>query len=62
VYIHCAFGRGRSATIAAAVCLRLGLARDADGAVACVKAKRPVIRVRGEQFAALQRYASSLAR
>ncbi|MEI8256786.1 MAG: dual specificity protein phosphatase family protein [Deltaproteobacteria bacterium] len=61
VYIHCAFGRGRSATLAAAVCLRLGWAHDATGAVALVARKRPVIRVGGAQLAALHSYASRLA-
>ncbi len=62
VYIHCAFGRGRSATLAAAVCLRLGWASDAAGAIAHVAEKRPVIRVGGAQLAALHAYAAWLAR
>lgn len=61
VYIHCAFGRGRSATLAAAVCLRLGWAQDVPGAVAYVTTKRPVIRVGAMQLAALCVYASRLA-
>ena len=61
VYIHCAFGRGRSATVTAACVLRLGWAHDAMKAVSLVAAKRPVIRVRGAQLAALAAYAATLA-
>jgi hypothetical protein len=57
VYVHCAFGRGRSATVTAVIVLRLGWAHDAASAVSRVAAKRPVIRVRGAQLAALTAYA-----
>ena len=33
LYIHCAHGHGRSATVLAAVLIAEGLAKDADGAV-----------------------------
>jgi protein-tyrosine phosphatase len=56
VYVHCAFGRGRSATIAAAVLIALGRAQTAAEAVAMVAAARPSVSVKGEQFAALEGY------
>jgi protein-tyrosine phosphatase len=62
VYVHCAFGRGRSATVTAAIVLRLGWAHDAASAVSYVAAKRPVIRVRGAQLAALVKYAERASR
>lgn len=54
VYIHCAFGRGRSATLAAAVLIALGRAEGAAEAVAAVAAARPSVHVKGEQLAALE--------
>ena len=54
VYVHCAFGRGRSATLAAAVLIALGRARDAAEALAMVAAARPSVSVKGEQLAALE--------
>jgi protein-tyrosine phosphatase len=45
VYIHCAQGFGRSAALAAALLVRRGLARDADEAVAMLKAARPGVRL-----------------
>lgn len=56
VYVHCAFGRGRSATVAAAVLVALGRATSAAGAVAMVAAARPSVRVKGEQYAALEAF------
>ncbi len=53
VYVHCAFGRGRSALVTAAVLVRLGHATTADEAVAKVAAARPQVRVAGEQWDAL---------
>jgi protein-tyrosine phosphatase len=41
IYVHCAEGHGRAATVAAFVLLAKGLARDADEALALVKAARP---------------------
>lgn len=55
VLIHCAFGRGRSAMLAGAALVRLGLASDADDAIARMLRARPV-RVKGAQRAALERY------
>lgn len=60
VYIHCAFGRGRSAMVAAAVLLRMGLARRPDEALALLVKARDIVRVKGAQYRALERYARSL--
>ena len=54
VYVHCAFGRGRSATLAAAVLIALGRAKDAAEALAMVAAARPSVSVKGEQLTALE--------
>jgi protein-tyrosine phosphatase len=61
VYVHCAFGRGRSALVAAAVMLRSGKARSADDALALVKRGRRVVRLNPSQYAALVAYAQSIA-
>jgi protein-tyrosine phosphatase len=60
VYIHCAFGRGRSAMVAAAVLLRLGLARSADEAIEQLVRARRVVSIKGAQYRALERYARTL--
>lgn len=53
VFIHCAAGHGRSATVAAAVLVRRGVEPDIGAAVATMKAKRPRVRlVRGQRAAA----------
>jgi len=43
VFIHCAAGHGRSATFAAAVIVKRGLAADVDAAEALMKSRRPRI-------------------
>ncbi len=53
VYIHCAAGHGRSATVAAAVLLRRGLARDPAEAEALMRKSRPGIRLTRSQRALL---------
>jgi protein-tyrosine phosphatase len=53
VFIHCAAGRRRSATLAAAVIIARGLARDVDAAEALMKLKRPVVRLGQQQRALL---------
>jgi protein-tyrosine phosphatase len=45
VYIHCAYGFGRSAALVAAVLIRRGLARDVDEAVAMLAKARPGVRL-----------------
>ena len=61
VYVHCAFGRGRSATVAAALLIALGRAKGAAEAVAMVAAARPSVRVKGDQYAALEGFAARRA-
>lgn len=58
VFIHCAFGRGRSALVACAVVLAVGRARTAEEAVALVKAARPAVSIRRQGVDALRRFAA----
>ncbi|HEX8202449.1 MAG TPA: dual specificity protein phosphatase family protein [Isosphaeraceae bacterium] len=59
VLIHCAQGHGRTATVAAAVLCRLGLASDAAAALARIRAVRPRARPSQVQREALERYLAS---
>jgi hypothetical protein len=59
VLIHCAQGHGRTATIAAAVLVRLGLATNVEQALPMIRAARPLARPSRGQMAALIRYLSS---
>ncbi len=52
-YIHCAQGHGRSGTLAAALLLANGTAKDADEAIATVRKARPGVRLNGRQKASL---------
>jgi hypothetical protein len=54
VYVHCAFGRGRSAMVTAAALVRLGAARDASDAMALLRRARPSVSVKGDQQRALE--------
>jgi diacylglycerol kinase (ATP) len=56
VLIHCAQGHGRTATVSAAVMVRLGLAVDVAQALAMVQAARPLAKPSSEQKAALIRF------
>ena len=56
VLIYCAQGHGRSATIAAAVLCRLGLASGVQDAVSMIRAARPRARPSGPQRSALSRF------
>lgn len=58
VYVHCAFGRGRSGVLACAAAVGLGAAKDADEALALVRARRPLVRLRRDQLSAVARFAS----
>lgn len=49
VYIHCAIGHGRSATVAAAVLMARGLATNAQEAEAMLKKARPWIKLNQAQ-------------
>lgn len=56
VLVHCAFGRGRSAMVTAAVVLALGRAETVEEAVAVVARARPLARLRSAQIAGLRRF------
>lgn len=56
LYVHCAVGHGRSATIAAAYLLTRRDFDDVDVAVAAMRSKRRWIRLRGVQRDALVRW------
>lgn len=53
VYVHCAHGHGRSATVLAAVLINEGKAADADEAVALMRRARPKVRLNKKQARAL---------
>lgn len=55
IYIHCAQGHGRSATLAAAVLLERGLASSVDEAEAMMKRVRPGVRLHSVQRVLLMR-------
>jgi hypothetical protein len=56
VLIHCALGHGRSATVAAAYLVSLGLVPDADAAEAHLKARRPGVHLSSCQREVLRSY------
>lgn len=58
LFIHCAAGHGRSATVAAAVMMRRGLAPDADAAEKQMRAARPRVKLNPMQRALLARGSS----
>jgi hypothetical protein len=62
VFIHCAFGRGRSALLACAVVLASGYASTADEALAKVKAARPAVSIRRDGVEVLRRFAARRAK
>ncbi|WP_394822165.1 hypothetical protein [Pendulispora albinea] len=49
LFVHCAFGHGRSAMVVAALLIRRGLARDAMEAEKMLKAKRPLVSMSARQ-------------
>ena len=57
VYVHCALGHGRSALVAAAYLLAVGLAADAKSAVKRLRALRPGVRLSRSQRRSLDRLA-----
>ena len=56
VFVHCAAGHGRSATLVAAYLLHAGTVRDVQEAIAFIKTKRPKIHVNREQLVVLHQY------
>jgi len=56
LYVHCAYGHGRSALVAAAMLLRRGEASTPQEAVARLKAARPRVKLSPSQRAALERF------
>ncbi len=61
VYIHCAQGHGRSATVVAAVLLAKGVAGDANEAVELIRKARPNIRLNRYQQRLLDRFVEKTA-
>jgi hypothetical protein len=57
VYVHCAFGRGRSATLCAAALVYLRVAKDPHEAMVILRRARPSVRVKGDQRRALDVWA-----
>jgi hypothetical protein len=57
VYVHCALGHGRSATVVAAYLLAVGLAADAETAVKQLRELRPGVRLHRSQRKLLDRFA-----
>lgn len=55
VGFHCGGGKGRTGTVATGVLLELGVCQTLDAAEAQAKAIRPVISIKPEQRAALQK-------
>jgi hypothetical protein len=60
VYVHCKIGYSRTAAVAGAYLMASGMARDAEHAVALIRAARPSIIIRPEIRAGLKRFASVL--
>ena len=54
VYVHCAVGRGRSATLLAAWMLQVGLADDVESAEELLCQKRPSVRLHPTQREAVR--------
>lgn len=55
IYLHCASGHGRSATVAAALLLARGLAASVEEAEAQLRQRRPGIRLNAAQRRSLER-------
>lgn len=61
IFIHCAAGHGRSATLAAAIVVARALAADATSAEAHLKRSRPLVHLHREQRALVDRFAETHA-
>ncbi len=57
VYVHCALGHGRSATVAIAYLLATGRAETVEEGLATVRSRRPGVRLNPAQMAALREFA-----
>ncbi len=55
MFVHCAFGHGRSAMVVAALLVLRGQARDVAEAVAMLKAKRPLVSMNSRQLDYIRR-------
>jgi protein-tyrosine phosphatase len=53
VFVHCALGHGRSATVVAAFLIKAGIVNDIKGAVEFIKAKRSGVDLRSKQLSVL---------
>lgn len=60
VYVHCAIGYGRSATIVAALLLKLEHAATPEAAVAIIRSLRPRVRLNRRQFRCLHAFHEEL--
>ena len=59
VYIHCAHGHGRSGTVMGAMLIAMGEVDSVDEAIACMKQKRPLVRLNTRQRDALVAWSKS---
>lgn len=53
VYVHCAHGHGRSATIVGAILIATGVVDTVDQAIKCMTKQRPLVRLNSRQRDAL---------
>ncbi|BDI30011.1 hypothetical protein CCAX7_20620 [Capsulimonas corticalis] len=58
VYVHCALGHGRSATVVAAALAACGQAASIDEAIQIVRAARPGIEINAAQHALLEQWSA----
>lgn len=56
IFVHCAFGHGRSAMVAAAILITRGLAHDAESAERLMKTSRPLVGLTGLQRTYVERF------
>lgn len=56
VYLHCAAGHGRSATVAVALLVARGLAKDLNEAERIVKSRRPLVSIKNPQRELLRKW------
>lgn len=62
VYVHCAVGHGRSASVVAAHLLAAGCARSAEDALSLIQARRGLARLNRLQMCTLRQYAAEVAK